>query len=221
MGIGSLAPPAARGKGFDGGEVAGIGHPAEVLRSQEERGERDLPPALEVNQGRPAGMHDLGAVVGESRPVDGPLRARVRQHARRPARRGSAAGPGAASRPGPGSGCRRNARPGTWPPRWPGSCRPGRGRFPARPPPVWTGCQPAELLQPLQVVMRGDALLSPGVTRRLVSEFVARPPDAVAAVGMETLTNREREVVALSRTACPPTRSPTPWCSAQPPPRPM
>jgi DNA-binding CsgD family transcriptional regulator len=57
--------------------------------------------------------------------------------------------------------------------------------------------QPAELLQALQVVMRGDALLSPAVTRRLIGEFVARPPDAVAAVGMETLTNREREVVAL------------------------
>jgi DNA-binding NarL/FixJ family response regulator len=57
--------------------------------------------------------------------------------------------------------------------------------------------QPAELLQALRVVMRGDALLSPAVTRRLISEFVARPPDAVAAVRMETLTNREREVVAL------------------------
>jgi DNA-binding NarL/FixJ family response regulator len=45
--------------------------------------------------------------------------------------------------------------------------------------------------------MRGDALLSPAVTRRLISEFVARPPDAVAAAGMETLTSREREVVAL------------------------
>ena len=58
--------------------------------------------------------------------------------------------------------------------------------------------QPAELLQALRVVMRGDALLSPAVTRRLISEFVARPPDAVAAAGMETLTNREREVVALA-----------------------
>jgi DNA-binding NarL/FixJ family response regulator len=57
--------------------------------------------------------------------------------------------------------------------------------------------QPAELPQALRVVMRGDALLSPAVTRRLIGEFVARPPDAVAAVGMETLTNREREVVAL------------------------
>src|SRR6202034_3056834 len=57
--------------------------------------------------------------------------------------------------------------------------------------------EPAELLQALRVVMRGDSLLSPSVTRRLIGEFVARPPDAVTAGGMETLTNREREVVAL------------------------
>jgi DNA-binding NarL/FixJ family response regulator len=57
--------------------------------------------------------------------------------------------------------------------------------------------EPADLLQALRVVTRGDALLSPAVTRRLISEFVARPQDAVAAAGMEALTNREREVVAL------------------------
>ena len=57
--------------------------------------------------------------------------------------------------------------------------------------------EPAELLQALRVVMRGDALLSPAVTRRLISEFAARPPDAVAGTGMDSLTNREREVVAL------------------------
>jgi DNA-binding NarL/FixJ family response regulator len=57
--------------------------------------------------------------------------------------------------------------------------------------------EPAELLQALRVVMRGDSLLSPSVTRRLIGEFVARPPDAVAATGMEILTNREREAVAL------------------------
>jgi len=57
--------------------------------------------------------------------------------------------------------------------------------------------QPTELLQALRIVMSGDAMMSPAVTSRLISEFVARPPDAVAAAGMETLTNREREVVAL------------------------
>ena len=57
--------------------------------------------------------------------------------------------------------------------------------------------QPAELLRALRVAMSGDSLLSPAITRRLISEFVSRPPDAIAAAGMETLTNREREVVAL------------------------
>jgi DNA-binding NarL/FixJ family response regulator len=57
--------------------------------------------------------------------------------------------------------------------------------------------QPAGLLEALRVVMRGDALLSPAVTRSLISEFIARPPDAIGAAGTETLTNREREVVAL------------------------
>jgi DNA-binding NarL/FixJ family response regulator len=57
--------------------------------------------------------------------------------------------------------------------------------------------EPAELLRALRVVMGGDALLSPAVTRQLIGEFVARPPDALATAGMETLTNREREVVAL------------------------
>ena len=58
--------------------------------------------------------------------------------------------------------------------------------------------EPAELVQALRVAMAGNALLSPAVTRRLISEFVARPPDALASAGMDTLTNREREVVALA-----------------------
>ena len=57
--------------------------------------------------------------------------------------------------------------------------------------------EPAELLQALRVVIRGDSMMSPAITRRLISEFVARPPDALAAAGMGTLTHREREVVAL------------------------
>lgn len=56
--------------------------------------------------------------------------------------------------------------------------------------------EPADLLQALRVVMRGDALLSPAVTRRLISEFVARPPDILSSAGLELLTKREREVVA-------------------------
>jgi DNA-binding NarL/FixJ family response regulator len=58
--------------------------------------------------------------------------------------------------------------------------------------------EPAELLQAVRVVARGDALLSPGVTRRLIAEFAARPGQArMAAPQLEVLTEREREVMAL------------------------
>jgi DNA-binding NarL/FixJ family response regulator len=57
--------------------------------------------------------------------------------------------------------------------------------------------EPADLLQALRVTVRGDALLSPSVTRRLISEFVARPADVLPSAELDLLTNREREVVAL------------------------
>ncbi|MFD6178017.1 MULTISPECIES: response regulator [unclassified Isoptericola] len=57
--------------------------------------------------------------------------------------------------------------------------------------------EPADLLEAVRAAVRGDALLSPAITRRLISEFVARPPDAVGADGLGLLTPREREVVAL------------------------
>jgi DNA-binding NarL/FixJ family response regulator len=57
--------------------------------------------------------------------------------------------------------------------------------------------EPDEMLQALRVTVRGDALLSPGVTRRLISEFVARPPDAISTAALDALTTREKEVVAL------------------------
>ncbi|GAB3138644.1 response regulator [Microbispora hainanensis] len=56
---------------------------------------------------------------------------------------------------------------------------------------------PADLVQAIRVAARGDALLSPAVTRTLISEYVSRPPDAVPTAALEQLTNREREVVAL------------------------
>jgi DNA-binding NarL/FixJ family response regulator len=57
--------------------------------------------------------------------------------------------------------------------------------------------EPAELLQALRVTVRGEALLSPGVTRRLISEFATRPTTAIDSADPGVLTNREREVVAL------------------------
>jgi len=78
--------------------------------------------------------------------------------------------------------------------------------------------EPGELLQAVRVVARGDALLAPSVTRSLIAAFTARhtgPSDGLTAPaggqgglarprarpgappGLATLTDREREVVAL------------------------
>jgi DNA-binding NarL/FixJ family response regulator len=58
--------------------------------------------------------------------------------------------------------------------------------------------EPAELRHAVRVVARGDALLSPGVTRRLIAEFAARPAvEPPAADRLKVLTDREREVLAL------------------------
>jgi DNA-binding NarL/FixJ family response regulator len=56
--------------------------------------------------------------------------------------------------------------------------------------------EPADLLYGVRVAARGDALLSPAITRRLIGEFVSRPPNASPSA-LEVLTNREREIVAL------------------------
>jgi DNA-binding NarL/FixJ family response regulator len=59
--------------------------------------------------------------------------------------------------------------------------------------------QPAELVRAVRAVARGDALLSPGVTRRLIAEFTARPArPPLTPPAMSALTDREREVVALA-----------------------
>jgi DNA-binding NarL/FixJ family response regulator len=57
-----------------------------------------------------------------------------------------------------------------------------------------------ELLHAIRVVAGGDALLSPRVTRRLVSEFAARTRDLRPNPGLERLTPREREVATLVAT---------------------
>jgi DNA-binding NarL/FixJ family response regulator len=58
--------------------------------------------------------------------------------------------------------------------------------------------EPSELRHAVRVAARGDALLSPGVTRRLIAEFAARPArQPPAASRLEVLTDREREVLAL------------------------
>ncbi|MYT75077.1 MULTISPECIES: response regulator transcription factor [unclassified Streptomyces] len=57
--------------------------------------------------------------------------------------------------------------------------------------------EPDELLRAVRAVVHGDALLSPGVTRRLVAEFAARSKEPAGAVPLAGLTEREREVMAL------------------------
>jgi DNA-binding NarL/FixJ family response regulator len=59
--------------------------------------------------------------------------------------------------------------------------------------------EPAELIRAVRVVAAGDALLSPGVTRRLIAAFNDAPaatPEPDARV-VALLTARERDVVAL------------------------
>ena len=57
--------------------------------------------------------------------------------------------------------------------------------------------EPAELVHAVRVVARGDALLSPGVTRRLIAEFATKAKKVSAPTTLNVLTEREREVVAL------------------------
>lgn len=57
--------------------------------------------------------------------------------------------------------------------------------------------EPAELLRAVRAVVAGDALLSPGVTRRLIAEFAIRARDPTGLPTLDSLTDREREVVGL------------------------
>jgi DNA-binding NarL/FixJ family response regulator len=57
---------------------------------------------------------------------------------------------------------------------------------------------PAQLVDAVRTVAAGEALLAPTITRRLVEDFVRRPPPGeVAPERLQALTEREREVLAL------------------------
>jgi len=58
--------------------------------------------------------------------------------------------------------------------------------------------EPADLVTAVRVVAAGDALISPGMTRRLVEEFAARAKTPRPATELDVLTDREREVMALA-----------------------
>ena len=57
--------------------------------------------------------------------------------------------------------------------------------------------EPEELLHGVRVVSRGDALLAPSVTRRLIAEFAGRVERPAPSPRLATLTDREREVMTL------------------------
>jgi len=55
---------------------------------------------------------------------------------------------------------------------------------------------PQQLLDGIRIVAAGDALIAPGITRRLISEFAARPSAANDTSVLADLTDRERDVLA-------------------------
>jgi DNA-binding NarL/FixJ family response regulator len=64
--------------------------------------------------------------------------------------------------------------------------------------------EPEDLIRAVRVVARGEALLSPSVTRRLIATFAARAPlpvnnrrDTRLGHDLSRITEREREVLAL------------------------
>ena len=58
-------------------------------------------------------------------------------------------------------------------------------------------CEPADLIQAVRVVARGDALLAPSVTRRLITDLARRPErPQLDGANLASLTDREREVMS-------------------------
>jgi DNA-binding NarL/FixJ family response regulator len=57
--------------------------------------------------------------------------------------------------------------------------------------------RPTQLLEAIEVVAAGEALLHPRITRRLIERFAALPPERTArGIPDDGLTGREREVLA-------------------------
>jgi len=58
--------------------------------------------------------------------------------------------------------------------------------------------QPEDFLHAVRVAARGDALLAPSITRKLINRYVTQPLHPAADTVLTRLTNREREAVALA-----------------------
>jgi DNA-binding NarL/FixJ family response regulator len=56
---------------------------------------------------------------------------------------------------------------------------------------------PEELLHAVRVVAAGDAMLAPSVTRTLIAQFARRPARPDTGARLDTLTEREREVLVM------------------------
>jgi DNA-binding NarL/FixJ family response regulator len=56
---------------------------------------------------------------------------------------------------------------------------------------------PEELVSAVRLVARGDALLAPSVTRRVIEQFARTAPTAAQAKPLDELTAREQEVFLL------------------------
>lgn len=54
---------------------------------------------------------------------------------------------------------------------------------------------PQQLLDAIRIVAGGDALIAPGITRRLISEFASRPDPTTNQADLDALTDRERDVL--------------------------
>lgn len=56
---------------------------------------------------------------------------------------------------------------------------------------------PDDFLHAVRVAARGDALLAPSITRKLIDRYVTEPPHTISGTGPSPLTKREQQAVAL------------------------
>jgi DNA-binding NarL/FixJ family response regulator len=57
--------------------------------------------------------------------------------------------------------------------------------------------EPVDLVTAVRVVAKGDSLISPGMTKRLIAEFASRSKEPGPVTELGVLTGREREVMVL------------------------